>query len=261
MKFQDIVYQKRDGIARITINRPETHNAFRSRTVEEMIKAFIDAGEDRSIGVVVLAGAGDKAFSSGGDQFERGQLGGRESVKDPDPTEMLFYLIRTIPKPVIAAVKGYAVGGGNILHLVCDLTIAADNAIFGQTGPRVGSFDAGFGSAYLARVVGQKKAREIWYLCRFYDAQEALEMGLVNKVVPLDKLEEEVEEWCREILAKSPFAIRALKASFFADAESIAGISAMGYNALRLYAQSEEGLEGMNAFLERRTADFSKFRR
>jgi len=201
------------------------------------------------------------AFSSGGDQSERGEQKGLETDKDTFPEETLFYVIRTIPKPVIAAVKGYAVGGGNVLHLVCDLTIAADNAIFGQTGPRVGSFDAGFGSAYLARVVGQKKAREIWYLCRFYNAQEALAMGLVNKVVPLDKLEEEVEEWCREILAKSPFAIRALKASFFADTESIAGLSAMAMNALRLYAQSEEGLEGMNAFLEKRTVDFSKFRK
>lgn len=259
-KFEEILYDKRDGIAKITMNRPRVYNAFRGQTIDEMIEAFHDAWRDHSIGVVVLTGAGDKAFSSGGDQNERADQGGYGAVKYPGGVEYLHALIRNIPKPVIAAVNGYAIGGGHVLHVICDLSIASENAIFGQTGPRVGSVDPGFGTAYLARVVGEKKAREIWYLCRQYSAQEALQMGLVNKVVPADQLEAEVEAWCQEILAKSPTSLKIAKYSFNADTANIHGVSEMGHTALGLYVQTPEALEGRDAFLERRPVDFGKFR-
>lgn len=261
MDYTDILYEKKDGIAKITINRPEVRNAFRSRTVHEMVQAFRDAWQDETIGVVVLTGAGDKAFCSGGDQKERGQGGYRTEAGLESDVETLHNLIRQIPKPVIAAVNGFAIGGGHVLHVLCDLTIAADSASFGQTGPRVGSVDAGFGTALLARVVGLKKAREIWYLCRQYTAQDALEMGLVNKVVPADRLMEEVEAWCREILAKSPTAIRLAKQSFNIDTEPMAGVARFAQTALQLFYQTEEAMEGRNAFVEKRPVDFSKFRK
>jgi len=260
MDFRDIIYEKKDGIAKITINRPEVRNAFRSRTLHEMIQAFRDAWQDGSIGVVVLTGAGDKAFCSGGDQKERGKEGYRTEAGLEDDVETLHNLIRQIPKPVIAAVNGYAIGGGHVLHVLCDLSIAADTAVFGQTGPRVGSVDAGFGTALLARSVGLKKAKEIWYLCRQYSAQEALEMGLVNKVVPAARLLEEVEAWCREILAKSPTAIRLAKQSFNIDTEQIGGVARFAQIALQLYYQTDEAVEGRNAFVEKRPPDFGKFR-
>ncbi len=260
MDFRDIIYEKKDGIAKITINRPEVRNAFRARTVDEMIRAFRDAWQDGSIGVVVLTGAGDKAFCSGGDQKERGQGGYRTEAGLEDDVETLHNLIRQIPKPVIAAVNGFAIGGGHVLHVLCDLSIAADTAVFGQTGPRVGSVDAGFGTALLARSVGIKKAKEIWYLCRQYSAQEALEMGLVNKVVPAARLMEEVEAWCREILAKSPTAIRLAKQSFNIDTEQIGGVGRFAQTALQLYYQTDEAIEGRNAFVEKRPPDFGKFR-
>ncbi|HUV30049.1 MAG TPA: 1,4-dihydroxy-2-naphthoyl-CoA synthase [Acidobacteriota bacterium] len=260
--FTDIKYHKADGIAKITINRPAVRNAFRPLTVKEMSEAFENAREDAAIGVIILTGEGPKAFCSGGDQSIRGEAG----YKDESGTHRLNVLdlqrqIRTCPKPVIAMVAGYAIGGGHVLHLICDLTIAADNAVFGQTGPRVGSFDGGYGSSYLARVVGQKKAREIWFLCRQYDAQQALEMGLVNAVVPLDKLEEETVGWCREILANSPMAIRCLKAALNADCDGQAGLQELAGNTTMLFYMSEEGQEGRNAFNEKRPPDFSKFPR
>jgi naphthoate synthase len=260
--FEDIRYEKAEGIARITINRPEVRNAFRPLTVMEMSQAMTDAREDTNIGVVILTGEGEKAFCSGGDQRIRGESG----YRDDKGVQRLNVLdlqrqIRTIPKPVIAAVAGYAIGGGNVLHLMCDLTIAADNAVFGQTGPRVGSFDGGYGASYLARVVGQKKAREIWFLCRQYNAQQALEMGLVNVVVPLDKLEEETVKWCREILSGSPIAIRCLKAALNADCDGQAGLQELAGNATMLYYMTEEGQEGRNAYVEKRKPDFSKFPR
>jgi len=261
MDFTDIIYEKKDGIARITINRPEVRNAFRSRTLHEMIRAFRDAWLDGSIGVVVLTGAGDRAFCSGGDQKERGQKGYRAEAGQEDDVETLHWLIRQIPKPVIAAVNGFAIGGGHVLHVLCDLSIAADTAIFGQTGPRVGSVDAGFGTAILARSVGLKRAKEFWYLCRQYTAHEALEMGLVNKVVPADRLMEEVETWCREILAKSPTAIRLAKQSFNIDTEQIGGVARFAQTALGLYYQTDEAMEGRNAFIEKRPPDFGKFRK
>lgn len=261
MDYTDILYEKKDGIAKITINRPEVRNAFRSRTVHEMIQAFRDAWQDETIGVVVLTGAGDKAFCSGGDQKERGQGGYRTEAGLESDVETLHNLIRQIPKPVIAAVNGFAIGGGHVLHVLCDLSIAADSASFGQTGPRVGSVDAGFGTALLARIVGLKKAREIWYLCRQYTAQDALEMGLVNKVVPADRLMEEVEAWCREILAKSPTAIRLAKQSFNIDTEQMAGVGRFAQTALQLFYQTGEAMEGRNAFVEKRPVDFSKFRK
>jgi naphthoate synthase len=219
-EFQDILYEKAEGIAKITINRPEARNAFRPRTVQEMIGAFDDAREDPDVGVIVLTGAGGEAFCSGGDQRVRGDAGYVGDDKVPRLNVLdLQRQIRTLPKPVVAMVAGYAIGGGHVLHVVCDLTIAADNARFGQTGPRVGSFDGGFGSSYLARIVGQKKAREIWFLCRQYDAQQALDMGLVNTVVPLERLEEETVAWCREMLAMSPLALRCLKAALNADCD------------------------------------------
>lgn len=263
--YEDILYHKAEGIAKITINRPHKRNAFRPQTVFEMYDAFCDAREDRRIGVVLLTGAGPHsdgkyAFCSGGDQSVRGLAGyvGEDGVPRLNVLD-LQRLIRSIPKVVIALVAGYAIGGGHVLHVVCDLTIAADNAIFGQTGPKVGSFDAGLGASYLARIVGQKKAREIWYLCRQYNAQEALEMGLVNCVVPVAQLETEGIGWAREILQKSPLAIRCLKAAFNADCDGQAGLQELAGNATLLYYMSQESAEGKNAFLEKRNPDFSDF--
>lgn len=261
--YEDIIYEKcEDGIARVTINRPEVRNAFRPRTVAEMIDAFADAREDQAVGVVILTGAGPDAFCSGGDQKVRGEAGyvGGDNVPRLNVLD-LQHLIRYLPKPVIAAVAGYAIGGGHVLHLVCDLTIAAENARFGQTGPRVGSFDAGYGAGLLARTVGQKKAKEIWFLCRQYDAQAALEMGLVNTVVPLERLQDEAVSWAREILALSPTALRFLKASFNADTDGLAGIQQLAGDATRLFYMSEEGQEGKNAFVEKRKPDFSRYPR
>jgi naphthoate synthase (dihydroxynaphthoic acid synthetase) len=260
--YTDILYEKYDGIAKITINRPEVRNAFRPLTVMEMMDAFSKARDDREVGVVLLTGAGDKAFCSGGDQKVRGDGGYVGDDKIPRLNVLdLQRQIRTLPKPVIAVVAGYCIGGGNVLQLVCDLTIAADNAIFGQTGPKVGSFDAGYGAALLARVVGHKKAREIWYLCRQYTAQEALEMGLVNTVVPLERLEEEAVAWAKEILEKSPTAIRFLKAAFNADTDGLAGLQQLAGDATLLYYLTDEAKEGRDAFLEKRKPDFSKFPR
>jgi naphthoate synthase len=260
MEFEDIRYEKKDGIARIIINRPEKYNAFRTKTVEEMVKAFEDAEIDRTIGVVVLTGAGNKAFCTGGDATEViGKAG-----YSPDMgvwITRLHKLIRGITKPVIAAVNGFAIGGGHVLHVICDLTIASENARFGQVGPRVGSFDAGYGTAYLTRVVGEKKAREIWMLCRQYTARQALEMGLVNAVVPPEKLEEETMNWCREILSLSPTALKFVKSSFEAESANEVGIEAIsGLGTMTFYA-TEEALEGRNAYLEKRPSDFSKFRK
>ena len=251
-----------DGIAKIAINRPEVHNAFRPETLFELREAFEIAREDPEVGVIVLTGNGGKAFCSGGDQRIRGKAG----YVDPKGVPRLNVLdlqrqIRTLPKPVIAMVAGYAIGGGHVLHVVCDLTIAADNAVFGQTGPKVGSFDGGFGASYLARHVGQKRAREIWYLCRQYSAEQAYEMGLVNTVVPLDRLESETVKWCREILEMSPIALRFLKAAFNADCDGQTGIQELAGNATMLYYMTEEGQEGKNAFLEKRKPDFKKFKR
>lgn len=262
--FEDIVYEKADGeaIARITINRPEVRNAFRPQTVHELSQAFADARDDESIGVVILTGAGDDAFCSGGDQRVRGAGGyvGKDGIARLNVLD-LQRQIRTLPKPVVAMVRGFAIGGGHILHLVCDLTIAADNARFGQTGPKVGSFDGGYGSSYLARVVGQKKAREIWFLCRQYDAQQALDMGLVNTVVPLAKIEEETNKWCREMLLNSPLALRCLKAALNADCDGQAGLQELAGNATLLYYLTEEGREGKEAFLEKRAPNWKKFKR
>lgn len=261
-QYTDILYEKWGGIAKITINRPEVRNAFRPLTVSEMMDAFNRARDDREVGVVLLTGQGDKAFCSGGDQKVRGDGGyvGEDEIPRLNVLD-LQRQIRTLPKVVIAVVAGYAIGGGHVLHLVCDLTIAADNAVFGQTGPRVGSFDAGYGATLLARIVGHKKAREIWYLCRQYSAQEALEMGLVNTVVPLAELETEAIKWAMEILEKSPTAIRFLKAAFNADTDGLAGLQQLAGDATLLYYLSEEAKEGRNAFLEKRKPDFSKFPR
>jgi len=259
MAYTDILVEKQDGVAWITINRPEVRNAFRTRTVRELTEAFEDAKFDRTIGVVVLTGAGDKAFCSGGDQKERGQ-GGYAADERPMDVDALHNAIRRIPKPVIAMVNGFAIGGGHVLHVLCDLSIAADAAIFGQTGPRVGSVDAGFGTGYLARVVGEKRAREIWYMCRQYSAQEALAMGLVNKVVPLKDLRSEVEKWCAELLEKSPTALALAKQSFNIDSEQRAGVSEFAHTALDLYYQTDEAMEGRNAFVEKRPVSFRKFR-
>ena len=262
-EFTDIVYEKcSDGIAKITINRPQVHNAFRPQTVMEMSRALNDARNDAYVGVIILTGMGEKAFCSGGDQKVRGTGG---YVGD-DGTPRLNVLdlqreIRTCPKPVVAMVAGWCVGGGHVLHMMCDLTIAAENAMFGQTGPRVGSFDGGWGASYMARIVGQKTAREIWFLCRFYNAKEALDMGLVNTVVPLQKLEVETVQWCREMLANSPLALRCLKAALNADCDGQAGLQELAGNATLLYYMTEEGCEGKNAFLEKRRPDFSKFQR
>jgi naphthoate synthase len=260
LSFSDIEYEKTEGIAKITINRPEARNAFRPRTVIEMSKALDDARNDDKIGVIILTGKGTRAFCSGGDQKIRGDAG----YKDAQGVERLNVLdfqrqMRTCPKPIIAMVAGYAIGGGNILVLMADLTIAADNAIFGQTGPRVGSFDGGYGASYLARVVGQKKAREIWFLCRKYNAQEALSMGLVNKVVALKDLEKETLKWCKEILVNSPIAIRCLKAALNADCDGQAGLQELAGNATMLFYMTEEGREGRDAFVQKRKPDFSRF--
>ena len=261
-EYTDIIFEKGEGIGKITINRPEVHNAFTPRTLDEMIEAFEHCRTDPEIGVVILTGKGEKAFCSGGDQRVRGNGGyvGDDGVPRLNALD-LQKVIKYLPKPVIAMVAGYAIGGGHVLHLLCDLTIAADNARFGQTGPRVGSFDAGYGATYMARVVGHKKAREIWYLCRQYTAQEALDMGLVNTVVPLERLEEETIQWAKEILEKSPIAIRFLKSAFNADTDGLAGIQELAGNATMLYYMTEEGQEGKNAFLEKRKPDFSRFPR
>ncbi|HXA02928.1 MAG TPA: 1,4-dihydroxy-2-naphthoyl-CoA synthase [Cytophagaceae bacterium] len=259
-EYDEILFQFFEGIAKISINRPAKHNAFTPKTVTEMIDAMHLARENPEVGVIVLTGEGGKAFCSGGDQSVRGDGGYIGGDKVPRLNVLdLQKQIRSIPKPVIAMIAGWAIGGGHVLHVVCDLSIAADNARFGQTGPIVGSFDGGFGSSYLAAIVGQKKAREIWFLCDQYDAKEALDMGLVNKVVPLDKLEETTVEWCRKILAKSPLALRMLKSSFNADLDGQAGIQELAGNATLLYYLSEEAKEGKNAFLEKRKPDFSKF--
>jgi len=261
-EYEDIIYEKAEGIAKVTINRPEVHNAFRPTTLFELAEAFDDARDDPEVGVIILTGAGDKAFCSGGDQKIRGDAG----YVDPKGTPRLNVLdlqiqMRRTPKPFIAMVAGYAIGGGHILHLVCDLTIAADNAVFGQTGPKVGSFDAGYGSSLLARMVGDKRAREIWYLCRQYSADEAYEMGMVNKVVPLAELETETVEWAREILSKSPIAIRFIKAAINAAADGAAGQQQLAGDATMLFYMSEEGQEGRDAFNEKRPPDFGKFPR
>lgn len=258
--YTDIKYHKIEGIAKITINRPEVRNAFRPQTVEEMRHALNDARNDGTIGVILLTGEGKEAFCSGGDQKIRGDSG----YVDLGGTHRLNVLdfqreIRSCPKPVIAVIAGYAVGGGHVLHVVCDLSIAAENAVFGQTGPKVGSFDGGFGSSYLARIVGQKKAREIWFLCRQYNAKEALEMGLVNCVVPYEKLEETAVDWAREILKHSPIAIRCLKAALNADCDGQAGLQELAGNATMLFYMTEEGQEGRNAFNEKRKPQFERF--
>jgi len=261
--FTDIKLEKTsDGIAKITINRPKVRNAFRPLTVKEMLEAFDIVHEDRDVGVIILCGEGPLAFCSGGDQKVRGNAGyvGDDGVPRLNILDVQRK-IRTIPKPVVAMVAGYAIGGGHVLHVVCDLTIAAENARFGQTGPKVGSFDGGLGSSYLARIVGQKKAREIWYLCRQYDAKQALEMGLVNTVVPLDQLEEETLKWCREMLQHSPLALRCLKAALNADCDGQMGLLDLAGNATLLYYMSEEAKEGKNAYVEKRKPNFSKFPR
>ena len=261
--YVDIIYAKADeGIAKIVINRPEVRNAFRPETVREMQSAFADARDDADIGVVILTGQGREAFCSGGDQRVRGDGGylGGDGVPRLNVLD-LQRQIRTLPKPVVAMVAGYAIGGGHVLHMICDITIAADNARFGQTGPRVGSFDGGYGASYMAHIVGQKKAREIWFLCRQYDAHQALDMGLVNRVVPYEQLEAETVQWCREMLANSPIALRCLKAALNADCDGQAGLQELAGNATLLYYLSAEGQEGRNAFLEKRKPDFRKFKR
>lgn len=263
--YTDIIYEKLDGIAKVTINRPEVRNAFRPETVIEMYDAFSDAREDQRVGVILLTGAGPAkdgkyAFCSGGDQRIRGDKGyvGKDGVPRLNVLD-LQKLIRSIPKVVIALVAGYAIGGGHVLHVICDLTIAADNAIFGQTGPKVGSFDGGFGSSFLSSIVGQKKAREIWYLCRQYNAEQALEMGLINAIVPVDQLEAEGIKWANEILQHSPMAIRVLKSAFNADLDGQSGIQELAGNATLLYYMSEEAQEGKKAYLEKRKPNFKKF--
>lgn len=266
--YTDITYHKGDGIARIAFNRPEKRNAFRPLTIDEMTEALLDAWMDPEVGVILLAGNGPSpkdgkyAFCSGGDQSVRGHAGyvGDDGVARLNVLQLQRY-IRTIPKPVIAVVAGYAIGGGHVLHVICDLTVAADNAVFGQTGPIVGSFDGGYGASYLASIVGQKKAREIWYLCRQYNAQEALDMGLVNTVVPVEQVEDEAVKWAQEILEKSPIAIRFLKAGFNADLDGQTGIQVLAGDATMLYYMSEEGTEGKTAYLEKRKPNFRKFPR
>src|SRR5438067_9168545 len=263
-EYDDIRYELAEGIAKITINRPEVRNACRPQTVIELMRAFEAAREDESVGAIILTGEGPLAFCSGGDQRVRGDRGyeeqpgsgvGRFHVTD------LQVQMRRLPKPVVPMVAGYAIGGGHVLHLVCDLTIAADNAVFGQTGPRVGSWDGGFGASVLSRLVGPKKAKEIWFLCRQYDAQEALAMGLVNAVVPLERLEEETVGWCREMLALSPFSLRLLKASFNADEDGLSGIQQLAHDTNLLFYMSSEAQEGRDAYVEKRQPDFSKFPR
>lgn len=260
MEFKDIIYDKKDGIARISINRPEVLNAFRGQTVEELIAALEDAGWDKSIGVVVLGAVGDRAFCTGGDQSAHdGYYDGRGTIGMP--IEQLHSTMRDIPKPIIARVQGYSIGGGNVLVTICDLAIASEKASFGQAGPRVGSVDPGFGTAYLAHAIGEKKAREIWYLCRRYSAQDALAMGLCNAVVPHDQLDAEIDRWCAEILEKSPTAIAIAKRSFNAATEDIRGIGSLGMQALALFYQTEESKEGVNAFVQKRKPDFRKYQK
>jgi naphthoate synthase len=275
-EYTDIRYElttgEDAGIAKITINRPEVRNAFRPETVVELSDAFTRAREDPAVGVIILTGEGPDAFCSGGDQRVRGSRGGYVSGADPgdaghqqavgrfEVTD-LHIQMRRLPKPIVAMVAGYAIGGGHVLHVVCDLTIAADNARFGQVGPKVGSFDGGFGASVLSRLVGPKKAKEIWFLCRQYDAQQALDMGLINTVVPLDRLEDETVQWCREMLALSPFALRMLKASFNADEDGMAGVQQLAHDANLLFYMSEEAQEGRDAYLEKRRPDYSKFPR
>ena len=257
MDYQDILFRVNDNVAHITINRPKVMNAFRGQTCEELIHAFNRAGWDKSVGVIVFGGAGDRAFCTGGDQSAHdGQYDGRGIIGLP--VEELQGIIREVPKPVIARVQGYAIGGGNVLATICDLTIASEKAIFGQVGPKVGSVDPGFGTAYLARIVGEKKAREIWFLCRRYTAQEAMDMGLVNKVVPHEDLDQEIAAWCAEIVERSPTAIAIAKRSFNADSDNIKGISGMGMQALTMYYASDESKEGVRAFNEKRKPDFRK---
>ncbi|MGI8649852.1 MAG: 1,4-dihydroxy-2-naphthoyl-CoA synthase [Rubrobacter sp.] len=272
LEFTDIRYEKAEGIAKITINRSEVRNAFRPQTVREMQRAFEDARDDLEVGVIILTGEGPEAFCSGGDQNVRGDAGylsdpddprrtpGGDSVGRFDVTD-LHVQMRRCPKPIVAAVAGYAVGGGHVLHILCDLTIAADNAKFGQVGPKMGSFDGGFGASVLTQLVGPKKAKEIWFLCRMYSAEEAMEMGLVNKVVPLAELEGETVAWCREMLNKSPFALRLLKASFNASEDGFAGVQQLAHDANLLFYGSEEAQEGRDAYKEKRRPDFSKFPR
>ncbi len=260
-ELTDVKYEVDRGLAWIIINRPERYNAFRGRTIDELIFCFKAAWADRSVGVIAFTGEGEKAFCAGGDQKQRQETG------DYGPTESglfevesLHRLIREVPKPVIAAVNGVAVGGGHVLHVLCDITIAADHARFGQAGPRVGSFDAGFGSAYLARIIGDKRAREVWYLCRLYDASTMERWGLVNKVVPYSELRDEVRQWADEMLSMSPTALKVLKHSFNADSDSIAGISTMSFDSLHLFVETKEAKEGLEAFNEKRPPDFSPFR-
>jgi 2-ketocyclohexanecarboxyl-CoA hydrolase len=263
MDFGDILYETDDGVAIITINRPKIMNAFRSQTVDELVEAFKKAWADRSVGAVIFTGAGDKAFCTGGDQSTREEGGYKGKPVRSDlglDIEDLHSVIRDIPKPVIAAVNGFAIGGGHVPHVLCDLTIAADTAQFGQVGPKVGSVDPGFGTAYLTRVVGEKRAREMWYLCRRYTAAEALQMGLVNKVVPAPALMDEARAWAREIADRSPTAIKLAKASFNADSEHIRGVGAVAMRGLALYYGTEEAAEGKNAFMEKRKPNFRKFR-
>ena len=260
--FTDIRYEKAEGIAKITINRPEVRNAFRPLTVDEMSAALSDARFDPEVGVIILTGEGEKAFCSGGDQKIRGEAGYVDDTGQHRLNVLDFQRqMRTCPKPIIAMVAGYAIGGGHVLHLMADLTIAADNAVFGQTGPRVGSFDGGYGASYMARIVGQKKAREIWFLCRQYSARQALDMGLVNAVVPYARLEEETVQWCREILANSPTALRCLKAALNADCDGQAGLQELAGNATLLFYQTPEAQEGRDAFKEKRPPDFGKYPR
>ncbi|MFZ2634131.1 MAG: enoyl-CoA hydratase-related protein [Desulfosalsimonadaceae bacterium] len=264
MQFTEILYDKKDGTARITINRPEKYNACTPTTIYELTQAFTDAWVDPSIGVVVLTGAGDNAFCTGGDQSIR-EPGGYAGTVAALPLEVgwqqVSTLIRTIPKPVIARVNGYAIGGGHVFHVVCDFSIVSDKATFGQAGPRVGSFDPGYGTGDLVRAVGLKKAKEIWFLCRKYSADEALKMGLVNAVVPHHQLDAEVDKWCAELLAKSPTALKMLKYAFHAETDGVVGITNLGVGGLSLFYDTEESLEGRNAFMEKRPPEFSKFRK
>ena len=263
LALEDVLYHHAEGIARITINRPEVRNAFRPETVKDLIRAFTHAHLSQDVGVIILTGAGDKAFCSGGDQRVRGDHGGyddRQGVAHLNVLDLQMQ-IRRLPKPVVAMVAGYAIGGGHVLHLVCDLTIAADNAVFGQTGPKVGSFDGGYGAGLLARMVGDKRAREIWYLCRQYSAQEAYEMGMINKVVPLARLEEETEASAREILQQSPLAVRMMKAAINAAADGLAGQQQLAGDATLLFYMSEEAQEGRDSFVEKREPDFGRFPR
>jgi 2-ketocyclohexanecarboxyl-CoA hydrolase len=260
MQYEDILYEERDGVAWITINRPKVYNAFRAETCEELTHAVRRAGWNKAIGAIVLAGAGDKAFCTGGDQSaHEGSYGGTGTIGLP--IEELHSAIRDVPVPVIARVQGFAIGGGNVLATICDFTIASENAVFGQAGPRVGSVDPGWGTAYLARIVGEKKAREIWYLCRRYSAQEALAMGLVNVVVPAAELDNEVARWCAEIMERSPTAIAIAKRSFNADSEHIRALGSLGFEAVALFYQTEESKEGVAAFREKRKPEFRKKRK